>query len=439
MNKTFLSMIVSLLALHCSAQRVMTLGECVAVAVERNLDIRMIDNGIKKSDVGISQARAQLLPTVYTALGINDNLINPVTVTGGTLVGNDFPDEITWQKVHSTQYQGVLMVNAEMPLLDLTRYEAVRIAREMKTLANLQRDKAIEMLTMQVARTYYLAQTTQEQARLMEENVSRMDSLIAIVEALRDEGVVLEIDVSRVSINRQNLQVMMNQYSTVYEQQLNLLRYLMNLDASESIAVTPLESGIRNHAETTISNNLPEMRINEQQHTIVQRQISQVKKGYLPKVSLTGSGGYTAFAQKLNDSHWYGNLVVGLKLTVPIFDANAKRHKLQQLRLDGDRLQMERESLQSQLKRDYDNNILNLNQNRDAFYAQRDNYRLAQEVYEVALEKYKAGIAPMSELLQDEINLRNASSQCAIAIYQYNCARLNLLRLTGNLNELIKY
>lgn len=42
----------------------------------------------------------------------------------------------------------------------------------------------------------------------------------------------------------------------------------------------------------------------------------------------------------------------------------------------------------------------------------------------------------MTQVLQDEMSLRNAYTACLDALYQYKCARLALLRLTGHLDEL---
>ena len=209
----------------------MTLAECIQTGIENNLSIRQQDIGIEKSRLGITQAQARLLPVIGAALGVNDNLVNPVTVTGGTLLGNDFPDDTTWQKVRSMQYQGSMSLEASLPLLDLTRTTAIGLACEMKSLATLTREKAIETLTVQIARVYYLAQTTQQQAWLTSENIQRMTELCAIAEALYERGVVLEIDVTRVHINQKSLDVLQKRYQMLYEQQLNMLRFLMNTDS----------------------------------------------------------------------------------------------------------------------------------------------------------------------------------------------------------------
>ena len=57
-----------------------------------------------------------------------------------------------------------------------------------------------------------------------------MNELCSITEALYQQGVVMEIDLTRVQINLKNLSAQEDQLQTLHEQQLNLLRFLMDLN-----------------------------------------------------------------------------------------------------------------------------------------------------------------------------------------------------------------
>lgn len=428
--------LVFCLACPAHGQQSMTLSECIRAAIDRNLDVKGQDLRVSKGTLAITQARARLLPQIGVTAAFNDNVADPVTVTGGTLLGKDFPDDMTWQKIRSTQYQSSSAIEAALPLIDLTRRAAIDVAKETATLAKVGREQAIETLTVQLARVYYLAQTTKEQQRLTDENIHRMSELCDIAEALYQKGVALEIDASRVHIHLKNLQVVRQRYQTLFAQQLNMLRYLMNVDEATALDVVPVQTAVQGVGSLAVDTLLPELRLNAQQQTVLARQQRRVRMGYLPKLSVVGSAGYTMFAEKFNHSHWFGNAIVGLRLTVPLFDANEKKHALRQLRLDSDNLRIAREQTLNRLRRECDDDRLQMEQNRTAYLTQKDNYRLAQEVYAVTREKYKEGVASMTEVLQDEMSLRNAYTACLDALYQYKCARLALLRLTGHLDEL---
>lgn len=57
-------------------------------------------------------------------------------------------------------------------------------------------------------------------------------------------------------------------------------------------------------------------------------------------------------------------------------------------------------------------------------------------MYNITEEKYKEGVASMTELLQDEMRLRDAQAACVQAHCQCNVAQLTLLKLSGNLGTL---
>ena len=60
--------------------------------------------------------------------------------------------------------------------------------------------------------------------------------------------------------------------------------------------------------------------------------------------------------------------------------------------------------------------------NQRNFKKQKDNYLLAEDVYTVTMERYREGIASMTEVLQDEMQMSEAQKQL------YQCT----LQLPGN-------
>ena len=125
--------LVFCLACPAHGQQSMTLSECIRAAIDRNLDVKGQDLRVSKGTLAITQARARLLPQIGVTAAFNDNVADPVTVTGGTLLGKDFPDDMTWQKIRSTQYQSSSAIEAALPLIDLTRRAAIDVAKETAT------------------------------------------------------------------------------------------------------------------------------------------------------------------------------------------------------------------------------------------------------------------------------------------------------------------
>ena len=74
------------------------------------------------------------------------------------------------------------------------------------------------------------------------------------------------------------------------------------------------------------------------------------------------------------------------------------------------------------------NSVNDLMNSRRNFTKQRDNYLLAEDVYTVTSERYREGIASMTEVLQDEMSMSEAQNNYVTAHYDYRITNLTLLK-----------
>ena len=65
-------------------------------------------------------------------------------------------------------------------------------------------------------------------------------------------------------------------------------------------------------------------------------------------------------------------------------------------------------------------------------------WQLAEDVYEVTTDRYREGIASMTEVLQDEMRMSEAQNNYINAHYNYRVTNLALLKLTGQTESLLK-
>lgn len=416
--------------------------ECIRIGIERNLGLKNARVSIDAGQTAVSQARANLLPQVNGTLQAGDYLKRPVNVTTSTLLGADFPDSPTWGKVRSMPLTAQGAIQAGVPLYNATIYAAIDAAKVVESLNRTAYEKARLDLAVQIAQVYFMAQATLENRYLLDENIERMDSLCRITEALYHSGVVLEIDYTRVDINRKNLIAQRDQVEMLYGQQMNLMRFLLNFDAHEPIDVVRMPQDITKLPIDGLNEQLPELQMAEQKLTLLEKQIRQTKAGYLPSVTLAGQVGYTGFQERAGDffgsnSNWFGNAYLGLNVSIPIFDANKKRLQIRQYRYQQEQTRNSRLLQRAQLQEQYDNALLQIAQTERMFNTQRENLRQSTDVYGVTEIKYKEGVSSMTELLQDEMRLREAQGNLVSAHYQFNKSQVDLLRLSGNLDEFI--
>lgn len=414
--------------------------ECLRMGIDKNLTLKSQRNEMRKSKYGISENRAKLLPQINAIANMSDNFEPPVSVTDGSAYGN--PYNVT----HTLQYNASAGLQLQMPLYNQTVYTSVALARLMDEANTLSYEKAREDLILQICKLYYLGQNTAEQIELIKGNMARMEELKDITVAFYDNGMAMEVDVKRVNINLENLRVQYDNAKAMLVQQLNMLKYVIDYPADNEIALTPINTENFVPAELTgLSDDQIELQLLRAKTDITEQQRRMIKQGYLPTLSLTGSWMYSAYTDRFSNwfhsgpsNKWYNSYGLGVSLRIPIFDGMDKRYKLKKAALDVDNAKLSYENTLKNLQTQYVNATNDLMNNRRNFKKQKDNYMLAEDVYGVTSERYREGIASMTEVLQDEMRMTEAQNNYVTAHYNYRVTNLTVLKLTGKIETLMQ-
>lgn len=420
------------------AQEVLTLEECLRLGIENNLSLESSRNEVRKGEHSLSENRAKLLPQINAVAGFNDNFNPPVSVTDGSAYGN--PYNVT----KTLQYNASAGIQLQMPLYNQTVYTAMDITRTMNELNRLSYEKARQDLILQISKMYYLSQNTSEQLTLIKENISRLNELSNITQAFYDNGMAMEVDVKRVNINLENLRVQYDNAQSMLTQQLNLLKYVMDYPADKEIALTPVNTeNITSVSLTGLDNNQYELQLLQSKQKLAEQQRKMIGQGYILSLSLTGSWMYSAYTDKAKNwfhsgpsNHWYQSSGIGLTLRIPIFDGLEKRAKMRKAKIEVENTRLSYENALKNMQTQYLNATNELMNSQRNFKKQKDNYLLAEDVYQVTTDRYREGIASMTEVLQDEMRMSEAQNNYINAHYNYQVTNLTLLKLTGQLETL---
>ena len=422
------------------AQDTLTLGQCVSMGIENNLQLKTRRNEVAKSGHAVSENRARLLPQINAVAQMSDNFNPPVSVTDGSAYGNKY------NVTKTLQYNVSAGLQLQMPLYNQTLLTALEITKTTERISRLSYDKARDDLMVQIARMYYLAQSTAEQIAIVKANIARLEELRNITVAFFDNGMAMEVDVKRVNISLENLRVQHDNATAMLAQQMNMLKYIIDYPADREIAVTPVNPDTVETVEPGgLCEQLPELQLLRKQGELAGKQQQMTRQGYLPTLTLTGNLTYSAFTDKLHNwfhsgasNRWYNSSGLGITLRVPVFDGFEKRSKIRKAKLDTENARLAYDDALKSLRTQYMNSVNDLMNSRRNFTKQRDNYLLAEDVYTVTSERYREGIASMTEVLQDEMSMSEAQNNYVTAHYDYRITNLTLLKLTGRLDTLLK-
>ena len=310
----FIFSFLCLSAVEGYAQKTLTLKDCLEIGIENNLSLESKRKEMQKSKYGVSENRARLLPQINGFANYNDNIDPPVSVTDGSAYGN--PYNITYTLRNSANAG----LQLQMPLYNQTLYTTVSIAKTMDEISRLSYEKVREDLILEICKMYYLGQTTAEQVTLIKANITRLEELKNITVAFHDNGMAMEVDVKRVNINLENLKVQYDNVLAMQEQQLNLLKYIMDYPAEEQIALVPVNSENITPVELTgLSENLYELQLLQSQRVMAEKQKKMIGHGYIPSLNLTANWMFSAYTDKAYrwfhsgpSNHWFRSYGLGL-------------------------------------------------------------------------------------------------------------------------------
>lgn len=436
----FIFAMIGCVSLQIPAQNVLSLEECIEIGIENNLSLQTKRNEIRKGQYALSENRARLLPVINGFASFTDNIKPPVSVTDGSSYG------VPYNVTKTLPYSANAGIQLQLPLYNQTLYTSMDVARIMDQLNRLGYEKAREELMMEISKLYYLGQTTNEQLEILKNNIGRLEELKNITEAFYDNGMAMDIDVKRVRINLDNMKVQYDNAQAMLVQQMNLLKYMMDYPMEKNFALERVQAEKLSHTELTgLSENLYEIQMLESQKTLAEKQRKLIRNGYIPSLSLSGNLSTSAFTDKARywfqdnpSSKWYTSYGVGVSLRVPIFDGLEKRNKIRKAEMDIENARLNLENIRKNLQTKYLNATNDLMNSERNFFKQKDNYLLAEDVYAVTIDRYKEGIASMTEVLQDEMRMSEAQNNYITAHYNYQLNNLVLLKLTGNIESLIK-
>ena len=178
---------------------------------------------------------------------------------------------------------------------------------------------------------------------------------------------------------------------------------------------------------------------------MAEKQKKMIGYGYIPSLNLTANWMFSAYTDKAYhwfhsgpSNHWFRSYGLGVSLRIPIFDGLDKRYKNRKAAIDIENIKLAQENTRKNLQTQYLNATNDLMNNQRNFKKQKDNYLLAEDVYTVTMERYREGIASMTEVRQDEMQMSEAQNNYISAHYSYRVTTLLLLKLTGQIDSLIK-
>jgi outer membrane protein len=414
----------------------MSLKQACQLGIERNVNV--VNAGLEKQKTRyqVKETQSRLYPAVEGYSNFNYYYAIPKLIVPGEIFGQTglIPIEI------GTRFDWVYGFKASQVLFNQSCFISLKMAQRMLIIGELNLQQKKEEIVYQVSQVYTLCQATCEQIVQLRKSVRNLDRLIEIAILQKENGVIRPVDCSRVSVNRSNLLTQIDNLSQLYDQQLGMLRYLINLNPDNRIeltdSLTPSTTAL--FPDIPDFGNRTEVLLIDRQMEITSLARKISRKSYLP--TLSGIGQYYYEGQrntfdflKGGSDKFYKVGFIGLSLNVPIFNGFEKQYRIRQDDIALMQLQNTKQNTTAYFTREYSDAIRQYANSMNILTRQLENIRVAEETYNISLQGYLQQVTPLSDLLLSESSMAETRLSYYNALMELKNAELDVKKTRGEL------
>ena len=384
-----------------------TLKEAQQYAIENNYDVRNASTDVEIARKRVKENLAMGLPQVNASAGYTNYLELPTSIIPGDFIGTPGKDQeiqfgtqhnATWnasisQLLFSGQYIVALMATKAFVDLNETNYQKSEI--EIKNI---------------IAQSYYPVIILQENKKVFDSTMTSLNKMLYETEEYYKAGFLEDTDVDQLKLLIADMQTTITNIDNQLRIAYNMLKYQLGMKAGDEIEITDNLENLLAEVDKEILmnssfnfNNHIDYKLLKNQEEMAYLQMKLDQSQYYPTLS-----GFYQFQQDamrndfnfFNDGKWYTNQMLGIQLEVPIWSSGQRKNKIQQSKLEIEKLKVVDNQLQqgltlkvSTVKSEFNNAYL-------IYLNRKMAVSNAERIYQKTEVKYREGIANSLDLSQ---------------------------------------
>ena len=418
-----------------SGQKILTLEEAVATALQNNFDIRVSKNDSIVAALDYSYRYGAFLPQVNASVGtLWNNNNQKQTLADGT--------KREQKGIKSNNLSSSLNLN--WTLFDgLKMFATLEKAEEIVKLGELTIKNQVINTVAAVVNNYYNIAAQKQQLKAIQEVMSVSEERVRLAQNRLDIGVGVKPDVlqSKVDLNAQRANILTQE--TLIAQLKEQLNQAMNVaqhtpyDVQDSIPINhELALG---EIQNGIDETNPSLLIGQKNITISKITLKERKADQFPLLSFNSAYNFSRtnnkavinnFSLLFNQNQGFN---YGFSLAIPILNNFNVQRLIRQARHDITYQQLLYDNQRSLLNLDVVNAFISYEQQKKALTLEEENILLAKENVSIIVQTLRLGASTIIQLREAQQSLENAYTRLITARYNTKLAETELRRLKGDL------
>lgn len=446
---------------------VLSLDECIAIALDENPTIKVADMEIKRVDYSKKEIIGQLLPSISFDASYSRTIEKQVaymnmdafkglaSLGGGATGGEDASGESSSSSSSSSSDGGIKMgldnsyamgFSAALPIIAPQLWKSINLT-DNQILQNVESARKSRLsLVSQVQKAYYTLMLAEDSYSVMQESYENAKFSHEVYEKRYKVGAASEYDVLRSSVAMKNIEPQLEQSKISIKQAQLQLFILMGMDTAvpfkTNAKLADFESTMYDNTlslSRSISEN-SDLRMLDIQTETLKDALTVQKMAWFPTLALTANYTWTSSTNgaPFTNIRWNPYSTVGLALSLPIFQGGQRYSRIKQASIQVEEMKWQRQNLERSLQMQVDVAIDNIQMNVKQIATNAESVTQADKAHQIMEKSFEIGAASYLDLRDSELALTRAQLAYYQAIYNYLVANSDLELLLGNA-DLQKY
>lgn len=405
-----------------------TLQQCIDYALKNQPQVKqsLIDEEIGERD--INSALSGWLPQITGTGSLNSNIKRQVMFFGGETV------------TVGSKYTSVLGAQANQQILNAGLIQASKTAKWYRLQYKQNTENNRISAVVEVSKAFYDILTSQEQLKITDENISRLQKQLKDAYAQYEGGLVDKTDYKRAQISLSNSLADKKRITELLKYKYSYLKQLMGYPAEKDISLSFNNTNMETEASIDTTQQLNYQNRVEFRQVETQRRLQGIntsynKLAYLPSLSANINYNWNYLNNNFSDLYndHFPSSVAGLTLSIPIFQGTYRTQQIRKSQLQERRLDLDLLNTKNQIYSQYEAALATYKANLNDWRTAQQNVELSSEVYNTIKLQYNEGIKTYLELMTAETDLRTSQVTYLNALYSLLSSKLDLQQALGTI------
>ena len=416
---------------------VLSIEQAIAMALHQNRDLMIAGEERVKANAQVGEAKSGAFPQL-TASGQYMRYIKKqvMFLPPGNAI-NPTDKTLLFEIGSNNAYSGAVQLS--QALFSRKVGVALQIAKTYRQLAAESYSAAQQAVVRDTRKAFYQILLAQKLVEANRQGLEVIQANYTNIQAQYRVGAAAEYDLIRAEVQLANTEPLVISAENGYQLAVNTLKNLLAIPLDQPVVIAgelsyeELPAEVAKQAEAQALAVNPAIKQLSLQEQMLDRNISIEKADNFPTLYAVGS--YIWQSQdntfKFGNYNWANTVNAGVSLSYPLFDGFRTRNRVQQAKVERNKVRYNRLKMEEGLRVQIQAGALRMAEARQRMSGQEKTIEQAQKAVRIAQTRFKSGVGTQLELLDAQVAMTRSQTNYAQALYDYLVSKTEWEFATG--------